>query len=149
MLKGHPVVALGREAGLAVEGQAVAVAVAVLHGLVGGPGRSGERIGVRARAERHVAVRGRVVQAATLEVRQVLERRGAHGGAGALQGEQARSGAGGQAARGAGQKVVRWVALLRRRQLGAHQTGSMCQGHGHGGPGSEVQLFSVLLLHQD
>ncbi|KAK5915083.1 hypothetical protein CesoFtcFv8_000712 [Champsocephalus esox] len=80
------------------------------------------------------------MQAATLEVRQVLERRGAQGGAGALQGEQAVG--------GAGQKAVRWVALLRRGQLGAHQPASMGQGEGHGGDGREVQLFSVFLFYQ-
>lgn len=125
----------------------VTVAVAVLQRLVGGPGRGSKRSRSRARVERHVAVGRGVVQTATLEVRQVLERRGAQGGAGGLQGEQTRSGARAQAVRGAGQKVVRWVALLRRRQLGAHQTGSMCQGHGNGGYSSKVQLVSVLLFN--
>ena len=41
------------------------------------------------------------------------------------------------------------MALLRRRQLGAHQTGSMCQGHGHRGYCRKVQLVSVLLFHHD
>lgn len=86
MLKGHPLIALRREAGLAVEGQAMTVTVAVLHRLVGGPGRSRKRSGSRARVERHVAVCRGVVQTATLKVRQVLERRGAQGGAGGLQG---------------------------------------------------------------
>lgn len=126
------------------------MAVAVLHGLVGGGSRSGGKgSGSGVGVERHVAVSGRVVQAAALEVRQVLERRGAQGGAGGLQGEQAGSRARGQAVGGAGQKVVRWVALFRRRQLGAHQTGSVCQGHGHGRHCRKVQLISVLLFHHD
>lgn len=84
MLKGHPLVALRRKAALAVEGEAVAVTV--LHRRVGGPGRSRERIRGRARVERHVAVCRGGVQAVTLEVRQVLERWRAQGGAGGLQG---------------------------------------------------------------
>lgn len=116
MLKGHPLIALGGKARLAVKGQVVSVTV--LHRLVGRSGGSGDGV----RMERHVAICGVVLQAAALEVRQVLKRWGAQGGAGRLQGEQARSGARSQAARGAGQKAVRWVALLRRRQLGAHQT---------------------------
>lgn len=88
VLKGHPLVALRRKAGLAVEGQAmtVTVTVAMLHRLIGGPGRSRKRSRSRARVERHVAVCRWVVQTATLEVRQVLERRGAQGGARGLQG---------------------------------------------------------------
>lgn len=62
------------------------VTLAVLHRLVGGPGRSRKRSRSRAWVERHVAVCRRVVQTVTLEVRQVLERRGAQGGAGGLQG---------------------------------------------------------------
>lgn len=86
MLKGHPLIALRRKAGLAIEGQAMTVTVAVLQRLVGGPGRSRMRSWSRVRVERHVAVCRGVVQTAALEVRQVLERRGAQGGAGGLQG---------------------------------------------------------------
>lgn len=62
-----------RKAGLAVEGQAVTLTVAMLQRLVGGPGRSR----TRALVERHVAVCRGVMQTVTLEVRQMLERRGA------------------------------------------------------------------------
>lgn len=86
MLKGHPLVALRRKAGLAVEGQAMTMTMAMLHRLVRGPGRSRKRSRGSTRVERYVAVCRGVVQAATLEVRQVLERRGAQGGAGGLQG---------------------------------------------------------------
>lgn len=152
LLKGHPLIALRSQAGLAVVGQGVSMRMSVavlLHGLVGGPGRSRRRRRRGAGVERHVAVGGGVVQAAGLEVRQVLEGRGAQGRAGGLQGEQVGSGARGQATRGAGQKAVRRVSLLRGRQLGAHQAGSVRQGHGHGGHSGEVQVFSLLLLHHD
>ena len=86
VLEGHPLEALRRKAGLAVEGQAMTVAVAVLHRLVGGPGRSRKGSRSRALVERHVAVSRGVVQTVALEVRQVLEGRGAQGGAGGLQG---------------------------------------------------------------
>lgn len=97
--------------------------------------------------ERHVAVDGSVVQTATLEVRQVLEGWGAYGRAGSLQGQQDGSRARGQTVRGGGQKVIRWVALIGGRQLRAHQTGSMCQGHGHGRYSGMVQLIPVFLFH--
>lgn len=88
MLEGHPLIALRRKARLVIKGQAmtVAVAVAVLHRLVGRPGRSRKRSRSSVRMERHVAVCRGVLQSAALEVRQVLKRRGAQGGAGGLQG---------------------------------------------------------------
>lgn len=127
--------------------------VTLLHRmvLVGGPVGRGW-----ARMERHVAV-SRRVEASALEVRQVLEGGGAHEGAGRLQSMEAGAGARSQAPGRAGQKAVRWVALLRGRQLGvgtADQAGSMGQGHGHTRHGGHSRgpfhLFSVvLLLHQD
>lgn len=77
MLKGQPFVALRSEAGLAIKGQVVTV----LHGLIGRSGRGRNRVW----KERHVAVCRVVLQTVALYVRQVLKRRGAHGGAGRLQ----------------------------------------------------------------
>lgn len=86
VLEGHPLIALRRKARLAIKGQAMTVTVAVLHRLVGRSGRSRKRSRSRVRMESHVAICRGVLQTAALEVRQVLERRGAQGGAGGLQG---------------------------------------------------------------
>lgn len=58
----------------------------VLHGLVGGMRRNRKRRGSRVRVVRHLAVCRGVMQNVTLELRQVLERWGAQGGAGGLHG---------------------------------------------------------------
>lgn len=86
MLKGHPLIALSRKARLSIKGKAMTVTVAVLHSLVGGSGGSRESSRGRVWMERHVAVCRGVLQTATLEVRQVLERWGAQGRAGGLEG---------------------------------------------------------------
>ena len=146
LLERHPLVALGGtgvhgKTGLTVVGHVVPVDVAV-HRLVGGSEGRGGGAGVKC----HVTV-WRRVEAAALEVGQVLEGWRAHGRAGGLQGEQVGAGAWGQAARGAGQKAFRRVSLLRGRQLGADKAGRMGHGHGHGGHSRGVHIFSELLLY--
>lgn len=143
-LVGHPLKGLRgpgyggtqRKTGLAVEGQAVPM----LHRLVGRPG--GMRMGPC--VERHLTL-GPRMEAMALQVRQVREGGGAHGGAaGGLQGVQAR----GQAARRAGQKAVLRVARLGGGHLGPDQAAaSVSQGQWHGRHSRHVQLVSVLLLH--